>query len=69
MTSSVNAIRTGTNFTSGAFNGSLGTIDGSSSGNSLCQVASVSFSASRVARTSNTTHGKQKGVKYIIKVL
>lgn len=69
MTSSVNAVRTGVDFTSGAFSGTLGQIDGQSSGNYLCQVASVSFSASRVARTSSTTHGKQKGVKYIIKVL
>jgi hypothetical protein len=29
----------------------------------------VGFSASLVARTGTVTHGKQKGVKYIIKVL
>lgn len=29
----------------------------------------IGFSASLVARTGTETHGKQKGVKYIIKVL
>ena len=33
------------------------------------QGSTLTFNNSNVVRTSDTTHGKRKGVKYIIKVL
>lgn len=44
--------------------GDLGTYGGSFVGNNAGAVNTVSD-----ARTGNTTHGKLKGIKYVIKVL
>ena len=52
---------------SGAFNTDLTRSLGT--GNIEQQWISLSFNASRVVRTGSVTHGKQIGVKYIIKVL
>lgn len=49
------------------FGGDFNKKTSSGESGSAIYMASLSFDASRVARTGTTTHGKQKGVNYIIK--